>query len=227
MRRHLLAATALTSSILFLVPGALAQSVPFDWNGAYAGLLLGSAKGNTHFDFTGSVSNSDDVPVLGPSGTVTFGVNKQLGNFVFGLAADGSLLNLKGNGSTGGGSIETSLDRLFAVRGRLGFTSGSLLYFATAGIAAGHESFDTDVFGIGADPLTQRPALGDGYVYGPTYGLGVEIALTKKISLTGEGLVTNLSSLTASGDNGKSNGGYTAVASTSNVMLRGGVNFHF
>jgi len=226
MRRHLLAATALTTTILFLVPGAIAQSAPFDWNGVYLGFGLGASKGNTHFDFSGSVSGSNDLPVLGANGNVTLGVNAQSGNFVYGLAADGSLLTVRGSGSQSGGTIDTALDELFAVRGRLGVASGNLLFFATAGLAAGHESFSTDISGMLAGP-SQRPALGNGYVYGPTYGLGVEVAVSDKVSLTAEGLVTNLSSLTASGDNGKSNGGYTAAATNSNVQLRGGINFHF
>jgi hypothetical protein len=213
---------------LFLVPGAVAaQEAVHDWTGPYLGFALGAAKGNTHFDISGNLpSSSTDIPVLGASGTVTLGVNAQSGSFVYGIAGDGSLLTARGSGTASGGTIDTALDQLFALRGRLGLTTGNMLFFATAGIAVGHESFDSKI--VYSTPVhPPRDALGNGYVYGPTYGVGVEVALSDKVSLTAEGLVTNLSSLTASGDTGKSGGSYTATATHSDVTLRGGLNFHF
>ena len=41
MRSYLLAATALTSSISFLVPGAAFAQTPYDWSGFYVGLGAG------------------------------------------------------------------------------------------------------------------------------------------------------------------------------------------
>ena len=227
MRAHLKSATSLATVLLFLVPGvATAQEAVHDWTGPYLGFTFGGAKGTTHFDLSGHVTNSSDIPVLGASGTVTLGVNAQSGNFVYGIAGDGSLLTVKGNGDAAGGTIDTALDQMFALRGRLGLTTGNVLFFATAGLAVGHESFDSRI--INSTPTNPRDALGNGYVYGPTYGAGVEVALSDKVSLTAEGLVTNLSSLTASGDTGKSSGGsYTATATHSDVTLRGGLNFHF
>jgi outer membrane immunogenic protein len=223
MRRQLLAATALTTTILFLVPGAMAQPAPYNWSGFYAGFSLGAAKGNTSFELsTSSPPATGDVPVLGGSGTITLGYNAQSNSFVYGIAADGSLLSVIGTGSAAGGTASSALDRLFTLRGRLGIANGSMLYFATAGVAAGHETFTTVVGSLG---LT--PAMGDGYVFGPTYGVGVEVALNDKVSLTAEGLVTNLGPLTASGDTGKGGGAYDATATTTSVSVRGGVNFHF
>jgi hypothetical protein len=54
---------------------------------------------------------------------------------------------------------------------------------------------------------------------------GVEYALNDRISLTTEGIVTNLGPVTATGDNGK--GSYTATARTMNLTIRSGVNLHF
>lgn len=221
-------ATALATTLLFLVPGAaLAQTTPHDWTGPYVGLSVGAAKGNTHFDITGGTTSSVDIPTLGASGTVTLGVNAQSGAFVYGIAADGTILTGNGSNSQTGQSIDTALDRLLAIRGRLGLANGPLLFYATGGIAAGHETFTTNISGI-APANTPVPAVGDGYVFGTTYGVGVEVALNEKVSLTAEGMVTNLRGLTATGDNGKSSGSaYSATGTPSTVNVRGGLNFHF
>jgi outer membrane immunogenic protein len=227
MRLHL-PSTALATTLLFLVPGvALAQTSPYDWSGPYIGLSAGAASGTTHFDITGGTTSTADVPVMGATGTITLGVDGQNGNFVYGLAADGTFLTLHGSGAQTDQTIDTALDRLLAIRGRLGLANGPLLFFATAGVAAGHETFNTNIT-ISNPSANQRPAIGDGYVFGPTYGLGVEVAVTDKMSLTAEGVVTNLGGLTATGDNGKaSDSAYTATAANTNLNLRAGVNFHF
>jgi outer membrane immunogenic protein len=228
MRLHFLSATSLATTLMFLVPGiALAQTTLHDWSGPYIGLTAGIASGVTHFDITGGTDTTIDVPVLGATGTLTLGVNGQNGAFVYGIAADGTLLTLKGSNSQPGQAIDTALDRLLALRGRLGLATGPLMVYATAGIAAGHETFTTDISVI-TPTLNQTPAIADGYVYGPTYGLGVEVALNEKVSLVAEGVVTNLGGLTATGDNGKgSNSAYTATATHTDMNLRAGINIRF
>ncbi len=229
MRFNLPPATALATTLLFLVPGvALAQSAPTDWSGPYVGFSLGAAKGTTHFDISGGTTSSSDVPVLGATGTITLGADGQNGAFVYGIAADGTLLSVSGNETQTGQTIDTALDRMLALRGRLGLATGPMLFYATAGVAAAHETFSTDISVI-SPTLDQAPANGDGYVFGPTYGLGVQVALSDKVSLKAEGLVTNLGTLTATGDNGKSSGTstYTAAGTNTNVNLRAGLDFHF
>jgi hypothetical protein len=229
MRRYLLAATALTSALLFLVPGAIAQApAPSDWSGFYLGFGLGGSAGQatTSFDYTDAVSSPDSVrvPMLGADGTITGGFNVQNGNFVYGIAADGSLLTVHGKATGPGYDVQAQLDSLFALRGRLGITAGQMLFFATAGVAGGHVDFSSDVVDTaGTPPFTT--AVGDGFAVGTTYGAGVEVTLNDKISLTTEGIVTNLGPVTGIGDNGK--GSYTASTSTTNLTVRSGLNFHF
>jgi opacity protein-like surface antigen len=116
------------------------------------------------------------------------------------------------------------LEALLSLRGRLGLTNGPLLYYATAGIAAGKASFTTDVIDSG-DIQPNQPASATGIVYGLVAGAGVEVALNDSVSLNVEGLVTDLGPLTASGDNGK---GTYEVRSRNRVLnLRTGVNVHF
>lgn len=56
----------------------------------------------------------------------------------------------------------------------------------------------------------------------PTAGVWAEYAVNDKVSLTAEGVVTSLSPLTATGDNGK--GSYRATSRTNDFNVRGGVN---
>lgn len=67
MRKTLLAATALGSTVMFLVPGALA----FDWNGPYIGGLTGVVKSTGSIDwsfssdFLGTTTGAFDFDGLG------------------------------------------------------------------------------------------------------------------------------------------------------------------
>jgi outer membrane immunogenic protein len=232
MRKRLLAATALVT-IMLMAPGAFAQDGVVDWSGPYVGASVGGAAGNTNFDFayttSGSPQSPVSVPTLGVSGTITAGFNVQQDQFVYGIAADGTFLTLGGSASSTSPiyTIDTRLDALLSLRGRLGLTGGPVLYYATAGIAAGHVTYNANL-SVSSPLPAQAPAVGNAIVFGPTYGVGVEYALNDSISLTTEGIVTNLGPVTATGDNGKSSGGaYTANGRTNSLNLRSGVNVHF
>jgi outer membrane immunogenic protein len=234
MRRQLLVATALTTTIIYLVPGAaMAQVAIHDWSGFYIGANIGGAAGNAHFDFDYEDSSDSperlEIPTLGLSGTLTAGFNLQQGNFVYGVAADGTLLTLGGDLQSPDSDpfydVDTRLDALLSLRGRLGLTSGPVLYYATAGIAAGKVSFTTDVVDGGILDSIPSPATGSGIVFGPTIGAGVEFALNDAVSLNMEGIVTDLGPLTATGDNGK--GPYSVDSRMRTLNLRTGVNVHF
>src|SRR5688500_3754468 len=101
MRNQLLAATALSTSVLFLVPGVtLAQTGVVVWSGVYVGVSGGVAGGATlrPFDYDSAFDppSSLAVPILGLTGTVTAGFNVQQGDFVYGIAADGTFQALRG-----------------------------------------------------------------------------------------------------------------------------------
>jgi outer membrane immunogenic protein len=247
MRRILLSATSLATTLLFLVPGVQAQDTPHDWSGPYVGANLGIVRGTgtISLDFTdpldqGSSPSSVSIPMLGPSGSIVAGYNAQVGRFVYGIEADGTLLSIKGSFvdppvtalvspgpppviiTSGGTTANERLDTLLSLRGRLGLTDGSLLFYLTAGVATGYSGFDITTTG-GVTPGT--PTSAAGWVYGGTGGIGVEYAVNDNVSLTAEGLVTNLGPLTATGDNGK--GPYTATGRTSTATVTGGLKFHF
>jgi outer membrane immunogenic protein len=228
LRRSLLSATSLATTLLFLVPGvADAQSTTQDWSGPYIGASLGALLGTDTLNFTytsaGGAPAKLDVPVLGPSGTIALGYNVQSGTFVYGIEADGSFIAGSGTLSPNASSTVTSkLDSLLSLRGRLGLTNGNLLTYATAGIAAGHGGFDAHL-NYGGGSITDATAAG--LIFGPIAGVGTELALNDKVSLTAEGTVASLGSLTATGDNGK--GSYTANSRQTAIQLKSGVNFHF
>ena len=235
MRRQLLVATALTTTTTFLVPGiAAAQTGVWDWSGPYIGAGVSASVADTTFDFVypdpddqGDAPSSVMIPELGYGGTITGGFNLQRGNIVYGLEADGTVTTLSGQRT--GGSLDESdgyevndrLDALLTLRGRLGVTAGQLLLYGTAGLAVGITSYETD---IRQDP-DFVPATAAGVAFGPTAGLGVEVALNDAISLKAEGLVTKLGGPTATGDNGK--GPYTVDRQSLQVDVRTGVNVHF
>jgi outer membrane immunogenic protein len=233
MRTSLLSATSLATTLLFLVPGVvLAQSTAHDFSGPYLGASLGALAGtgtiDLDFDNPGSQFGSPsrvEVPILGASGTVSGGYNFQLNSFVYGIEADGTLLYAKGSTSGLGYTANERLQGLLSLRGRLGLVNGPLLVYATAGVAGGYGSFDirTQATQLSTDATTASAA---GIVYGPTAGIGAEYAVNDKVSLTAEGVVTSLSPLTATGDNGKSGGPYTATSRTNDFNVRGGIKFH-
>jgi outer membrane immunogenic protein len=231
MRAQLLAATALTTTIVFLVPGIAGAQVPHDWSGPFLGGSVGGAAGTSTFTFEyeqpGNSPSELEVPTLGISGTVVAGFNLQQGNFVYGIAADGTLLTLGGELQSPDDDpfydVESRLEALLSLRGRLGLTNGPLLFYATAGIAAGKASFTTDV--VDNPGVSGTPAGATGIVYGPVAGAGVEIALNDTMSLNVEGLVADLGPLTATGDNGK--GSYGVSNRSRALNLRTGVNINF
>jgi len=229
MRRYLLSATSLATTLLFLVPGAaFAQSTVHDWSGFYLGLGVGGILGTDTLAFTytdaGGAPPSVDVPVLGPSGTITAGYNVQSDKFVYGIEADGSFSTASGTVAPNSSSSVTSrLNALLSLRGRLGFANGNLLTYATAGITGGYGSFASHLNYGTTDPIVDANAAG--VVIGPVAGIGMEYALNDNVSLTAEGTVASLGSLTATGDNGK--GSYTAKNHTTAFGLKSGVNFHF
>jgi outer membrane immunogenic protein len=234
MKRSLLAATALSTSVMFLVPGAgLAQST-FDWTGFYAGVGIGGAtsKSTLLYDYSGPLSlPTDPIAFIGGGSTVSanFGHNWQAGTIVYGLEADGNLLAFRGSlrgadygtGSGADYSADERITALLSLRGRLGYAADRFLVFGTAGIGAGQASFNTDV-GKGT-------AGAHGIVMGPVVGAGVEYALNDNLTIKAQGKLYNLSPLTAVGDTGKGEGPdpYTATYTPRPVVFEAGINVHF
>lgn len=220
MRFSLLAATALTTTITFLVPGvAFAQSA-YDWSGAYVGVNAGIV----YSDAPVTIDDTDVTPIYATGGLlgVTAGYNMDMAGVVVGIEGDASLANVQGERSGASGDFTADLDSLLTLRGRLGFTSGNALFYGTAGIAAGHASFTASP----GDLITPETAETSGFVAGGVAGVGVEFALTDTMSIKTEGLIFQLAPLSTVADTGKG-GSYDAEYAPSGVTLRTGVNFQF
>ena len=223
MRTQLLAATALTTTVGFLIPG-IAAAAPYNWSGFYVGGGLGVVSSDAHLDFDYSGTDPTfpgpmDLPSLGADGTVHLGYNWQTGNFVYSLEEGITLTKLSSTHVTSTQTVTDSLSTLLSLRARLGTTFDRMMIFGTFGIDAGHASFHTDQGYSGAGA--------SGTVVGPEVGVGMEYALTDKVSLTAEGRFYQLSSLSAVGDNGYGTDPYTATYTPRGAIFETGINIHF
>ncbi len=228
MRAHLLAATALSTTVGFLVPGiALAQSV-HDWSGFYVGLGAGAVNSQASIDFTGLsspiVPSTVQLPTLGADGSIKFGYNWQSGQFVYGLENDLSVVTLQGTHSGPNYTVTDSLNTLLSMRARFGVSFDRMMVFATTGVAAGGASFDSNVTDFGKG----TPAQARGTVIGGVIGGGIEMAVNDNVSISATGTYYGLSPLHAVGDVGKGPpDDYTATYSPHGTVFEAGVNVHF
>jgi len=235
MRNILLGATALVSSVMFLVPGAQA----FDWNGPYVGGVVGVVKSTGSIDWTfydnfaeESASGTFDFGGLGALAGVTAGFNYMLSDgFVVGIEGDASLAWLKSSGIDEQeffyyGEFEEELQSLLTLRGRFGVLSAdtNTLFFVTGGVAGGNvkASAHLDEF-FAEDPSTAAEM--SGFVFGVIGGVGVEHAIKEDLTVKAELLAYSLGSLDGTGYAGK--GDSIATYHPSGIIFRTGINFHF
>lgn len=231
--RHLLRlATALTTTIAFLVPGAVLAQSTADWSGPYVGIGVTGLGSMSTLDTSTSVDLPESYDLSGSAfgGTLTAGFNLQYDQFVVGIEADGTLLSLSETLTGGSGTdtfdIDARLESLLTLRARLGFATGPFLIYGTTGLAAGKASFTATLQDYTGGTVV--PATGSGVVIGPTVGAGVEYALNDNLSLKAEGLVYSLGAVHGSGDYGKSfSSPYDATYKSSGYVLKGGLNYRF
>jgi outer membrane immunogenic protein len=228
MRNQFLAATALTTTIAFLVPGIALAAPSYDWSGFYVGLGVGAVSSQSSLDLSGvsavSVPSTISIPALGADGTVKLGYNWQSGQFVYGLENDLSIVSLHGSASGTDYTVTDSLNTLLSLRARFGVAFDRMMLFTTAGLAAGNSSFNADV-GKGS------PASANGTVVGGVVGAGIEYAVNDNVSLTATGTYYSLSSLHAVGDAGKGvppfTNPYDATYTPRGMVFEAGINVHF
>lgn len=182
-RPSLLAATALGSTIGFLIPG-VAFAAAYDWSGFYAGLGMAVAASDAGVQFTRLSGTADipasvQIPALGLDGSLRLGANWQSRQFVYGVEADGSLLTLNGYADGSNYTVRDSLNALLSLRARFGVAFDRVLIYGSAGIAMGQSSFRADV----SDSTDGKPATAGGPVVGTIIGIGTEFGLTEKLSL--------------------------------------------
>jgi outer membrane immunogenic protein len=167
------------------------------------------------------------------------GYNWQAGNYLAGVEGDIEWLHLSGSASSGpviipGGAGNTftitssaDIDWLATLRGRLGFTSGDWLFYATGGAAFttlhGNFAFSETLFS------STETASASGSKTGYTVGGGVEMYLWQHWSVKAEYLFVDFGSVSAFGVDTGLIPPYSFTHSV-NLKLniaRLGLNYHF
>lgn len=210
--------SAQAADLIIEEPAALVASSAIDWSGAYVGVHGGFGSGKQYVP--GSTGDGTDIE--GSIAGVQAGYNVQIDNFVLGIEGDVSWSNVGWEQSIPLAELAFTADWLATLRTRAGYAIDGLLFYATAGLAAG---------GATADMYAEDPNLPNQTIdysesnthYGWVAGLGAEAVVTDSISLKAEYLYRDLG--------GKS---YAIPISLEPVDIAArahtvtvGVNFHF
>ena len=220
---------------------AYAEGPASNWSGLYAGLNAGSglARNAYTFGIIAPAPTTADQLTLMPKGFLgggQAGYNWQAANWVYGLEADIQGTNVRDGDNCMvtcsillGASTKQSLPWFGTVRGRLGYSLGSTLYYGTAGLAYGEVKNDTTAFAVGVPSFR---SVSSHTQAGWTAGGGIESPLElfglfgKNWSVKSEYLYVDLGSY--SGDNFAFAG--RTFASSGKVqehIVRSGINYHF
>lgn len=209
-----LAAPAFAADLPAPMPAPIAAPLPvddWDWTGFYIGAHGGYAWGEADTEVTleratfGTATIYDDSDDLdGFFGGGQIGINKQYGNFLIGLEADGSWSGIDGDGTSSvtvptgvlgpaeadfDTSVDTEIEWLATARVRAGVVWNRALLYATGGAAVAGVDSEFNVENTGG------PAALDGYEFsfgdderllGWTIGGGVEVAVTKYLTVKAE-----------------------------------------
>jgi len=251
MFRSLTLASA--AALLGVAAPALAQPADaWNWTGPYVGVNAGYGGGDFNYPFSGTTDAAGTNPVSGrlrqsssgPLGGGQVGYNVQgPGGLLFGVEADIDAANIRGRsslysadsaGNSTAGGVESKIDYLGTVRGRVGapMFDGRFLPYVTGGFAYGgvrnRVGFDCTSCatggGFATDTRTQT---------GWTVGAGTEYALSRHLSFKVEYLYTDLGSRDLTGPGGVFNapgfGLYNADVreKTDANVMRAGFNFRF
>jgi len=222
--------------------------------GSWSGLYIGGHVGYGWGEWNGPLSYDDHNPnwpqpllafdgsdrtIKGDNllGGLQVGLMHQMGSWVAGIEADiswteidgfGSFMPYPNNPGSPAWDIKTKLDMMGTVRGRLGYATGSVLTYATAGFAwAQTESSIQPMYG----PISNGLATSDHIHVGWTVGGGIEWALSSSWTMRAEYLYVNLGRMDYAYD-GKTAGGqpydtdhYHADLDLHTVRL--GINYRF
>lgn len=215
-----------------------AQVAAANWSGFYLGGNFGSGTGRDRSALnlpTGGVTESFNLSPDGFIGGVQAGYNWQAANWVFGLEADfqGSTqkddktcvaLCSPGNAFA---AYDATLPWFGTVRGRLGYSVGSTLFYATGGLAYGSVKTRINTFSF-VGPQTQSFS---NTKTGWTAGAGIETPFTL-LGLLGPNWTTKTEYLYV--DLGTSTDNFTfaifpttSTRSVTEHIFRTGINYHF
>lgn len=243
IKMKLLATAAAVAMLSGAAQAADAPAPYAGWSGFYVGVTggygWGSADSNIDVYQAGTSNwwddgswNADvDGAVLGGQ----IGYDWDLGNsFVVGLAGDMSWTDMNSKTCVEGGGCDGSPDDSYAkaefdwlstVRTRVGVTTGSMLFYATGGLAIASVNGEvTNVDGLG-DNRSQSDTR-----YGWVIGAGTEFKVTENISLGAEYLHADLGSMKSKylGDpNNASDIDIYSKTDLSADIVRASLNFRF
>ncbi|MFY9656080.1 MAG: outer membrane beta-barrel protein [Methylocystis sp.] len=227
MMRHAFLAALAAPLALCALPAASAdlpyrQAPPADyytpapvtrWQGFYAGLNAGYG--------WSSFTDSGDWLLGNPTGGefgFTGGYNYMVApNFLIGSEADFDFAGIKLSGyAYPGVSSSSSVNDLFTLRGRVGYTMDRALFFVSGGLAGGNTNINLQ------NAWGRFWGQDSSYQLGWALGAGVEYLVVPNISVKAEYLFTSL------GANTYFNlSPYALQTSTNTSQVRVGVNYHF
>ena len=203
MKSNLLLSIAV---IGFMATPALSQQA--DWSGAYGTIVAGYSAVELNGSQTGAFTETDSGWSDGGTFGVGAGYNADMGNFVFGLDTDISLLtnqeqlDLKN-------TVEADADWFATARARVGVDANDFLIYGTGGLAL-----------LGAEFTENGDQQRETFV-GWTAGAGVEHMISDNVSVKLEGLYA---------DFGKENfalDGFDTNFDGRMVVVRAGLTLHF
>ncbi|HYM18760.1 MAG TPA: outer membrane beta-barrel protein [Micropepsaceae bacterium] len=246
------------SAVLLLGAGAPAHAA--DWDGFYAGINAGYAEGQSGAKTStvysgGGYFTATSVPAIATTGAQNLnnggftggaqgGFNAQSGNLVYGAELDIDGLDLRDSKkstttypccspSTFTISQSRKTDWLVTARPRLGWLSGDLLFYGTAGLAItklGYKEKFTDTFGPALETANM-----DKTRLGWTAGGGLEAPIADQWTVKGEYLFADFGHVSTTSTNLIAY--VPAVAYPQNVfthrvgleahIFRVGANYHF
>jgi outer membrane immunogenic protein len=200
-----------TASTVALVGANEAHAAtPYSWTGFYVGVNAGGANHQaTTQDLNGWAANGlNNPPYVTPwfkssktGGTfgAQAGYNWQMNSFVFGFEADASHVGISQSivpantlaAACGNcGVLATNeITWLTTMRGRLGFAFDRVLFYGTAGAAAGYVN---NHWGFGFIPFSDRQFNVSGAQVGYVVGGGIEAMITTNVLLRAEYLHVDL-----------------------------------
>jgi outer membrane immunogenic protein len=228
MKRALLASV----SVLALTLTARAADLPvrpapipvvapaWTWTGFYLGINGGAVwhRAKTHIT---DLIPSDDFSTVKATGA-TFGgqagFNWQVQQFVFGIEADWNWVDANGSSNFTVlpliGSYSSKLSSLTTVRGRVGITMSSTMFYATGGFAGGKVNNQV--------PVRMGGFSDNDFKTGWTAGGGIEHMFAQHWSAKVEALYVDLGKSTVQGFFGP---GYTGRFDNTAIVARAGLNY--
>jgi len=192
-----------------------------DWSGPYLGAQLGHGWGGSGNDWSipgiYEWTPDGDTEAASLTGGLYAGYQQQLGSAVFGVEADFSLARFRGDDSSFAGRVNgMAIDGVASLRGRLGWATGGLLLYSTAGLAVA-DFTKTDAGAAAATPQLAR---------GWAAGGGVELALADQWRLRAEYLHLGFGTIETPLEVG--GGGYRHRANAPHFdLIRTGIGYAF